>query len=43
MNIASTVGSISPHGDFPWFGFQGHSESSEKSTHVGDAVKSLCF
>lgn len=43
VNIASIDGSISPYGGFPWFSFQGHSESSEKHTNVGDAVKSPSF
>lgn len=39
-NIASRDGSISPYGGFLWFSFEGHSESSEKHTNVGDVVKS---
>lgn len=39
-NIAGRDGSISPYGGFLWFSFQGHSESSEKHTNVGDVVKS---
>ena len=37
-NIAGIDGTISPYGGFPWFSFQGHSESSQKHTNVG-AVK----
>lgn len=43
VTIASIDGSISPYGGFPWFSFQGHSESSKKHTNVGDAVKHPLF
>lgn len=39
LSIASLDGTISPYGGFPLFSFQGHFESSEKHTNVGDAVK----
>lgn len=43
VNITTIDGSISPYGGFPWFSFQGHFESSEKHTSVGDAAKCLFF
>lgn len=43
LSIASLDGTVSPYGGFPLFSFQGHFESSEKHTNVGNAVKQPPF